>query len=80
MSRGLANLRNTPAALATLKDETKTAFLTEFGIFKPSEINARYNVLVERYNMWRNIEFNSLIGLVQRSVFPRSINELCKTI
>jgi len=72
--RGLPNLRTTAEALKVLKDETRSGFLTEQGVFKKSELELRYEVLAERYNTLREIEFETLLGMVNQSVLPSAID------
>lgn len=71
--RGLPNLRTTPDALEVLKDESKTSFLERLGVLNRNEIKMRYNVLLERYITHREIEFNSLKGLIERYVIPSAV-------
>ena len=68
--RGLPNLRTTADALPVLKDEKASAFLVNQGIFTRDELTTRYNVLTERYNTLREIEFNTLISMVHQNVLP----------
>ena len=72
--RGLPNLRTTADALAVLKDPKSTAFLTEMGVFKGTELETRYNVAVENYNMYREIEFETQINLVNQFVLPTGLD------
>ncbi|SMF22629.1 glutamine synthetase III [Pseudobacteriovorax antillogorgiicola] len=70
-SRGLPNLKNTPEALQTLLDEKTRKLLIDHEIFgSGEELDARYNVLIERYNMLKMIEFQSLENLVATHVIP----------
>lgn len=69
-SRGLGNFKTTPEALKAFKDEKQTKFLVDMGIFKPSEIMTRYNVMLERYIKVRDIEFKTLISMIEQSVMP----------
>jgi glutamine synthetase len=84
-SRGLSNLRTTADALSVLKDETKTKFLTESGIYRSSELKTRYNVLVERYITHREIEFNVQTEMVEQNIIPavvsykRELTDVVKT-
>jgi glutamine synthetase len=71
--RGLPNLRTTADALTVLKDESQTAFMTNAGIYRKSELETRYNVLVERYNTLREIEFRVMGGMIEKSVIPCAV-------
>jgi glutamine synthetase len=68
--RGLPNLRTTADALAVLADKKETNFISEMNIYNAAELETRHNVLLERYNTLREIEFSTLIGLVNQNVFP----------
>lgn len=71
--RGLPNLKTTADALPVLLDTEQTKYLVESKIFKQTELDMRYNVLVERYNTLREIEFTTLVGLVEKNVLPCSL-------
>lgn len=71
--RGLGNHRTLPEAIAAFKDETKTMFLTKTGVYKPSEIQTRYNILLERYVKCREIEFKTLRSMILKQVLPVAI-------
>ena len=77
--RGLPNLPTTADALCVLKDANAMSFLTETGIFRPTELQTRYNVLLERFVMLRMIEFSTLCDLVFQKVIPAGI-EYKKTL
>ena len=72
--RGLPNLKTTADALPMFIDEKATAFLTEKSVFTKDELETRYNVLVERYNTLRTIEFETLITMVHQNVLPSVID------
>lgn len=68
--RGLLNLKTTADALPLFEDEKKTSFLTTQNIFTKDELDTRFHVLIERYNTLREIEFETLIQLVNQHVLP----------
>lgn len=68
--RGLLNLKTTPDALPLFADAKRTHFLTEQKIFTKDELETRFNVLIERYNTLREIEFHTLIQMVHQNVLP----------
>jgi glutamine synthetase len=81
--RGLPNLRTSADALAVMNDKEANAFLGKLGVFKESEVETRFNVRVERYNKHRMIEFNSLLSIIHKDIFPATIaykNNIAKTI
>ncbi len=71
--RGLPNLRTTPEAIKTLKDKNAYSFLLRNGIFHESEIDTRYNILIERYIKIREIEFETLIDMIHQFVIPSGL-------
>jgi glutamine synthetase len=69
--RGLPNLKSTPEALIVLLDEKNRSMLVEQGIFNaPDEVEARYNVLIEQYNLRRMIELQVQEDLVSSQIIP----------
>lgn len=81
--RGLPNYKTSADALPLLKDEKATAFLTNQKIYTQTELIMRHNVLVERYNTQRSIEFTTLVSMVNQYVFPAVVkykNELSQCV
>lgn len=72
-NRGLPNLRTTPEALGVLAKKDRISFLTEMGVFKSEELETRYNVLLEKYVLAREIEFLTQVDLVNQYVLPSAI-------
>ncbi len=68
--RGLPNLRTTADALPLFNDDKETAFLIRQKIFTADELHTRFHVLIERYNTVREIEFKTLIEMVNQHVLP----------
>ncbi len=71
--RGLPNLRTTPEALKSMQDKETYSFLVRNGIFKESEIETRYNVLLERYIKIREIEIETMIDMIHQFVIPSGL-------
>ena len=71
--RGLPNYRTTADALDCLIDKSQTSFLTEQGIFKQTELDLRYNVQLERYILLREIEFKSLVDIINKDVIACAV-------
>ncbi len=71
--RGLPNFKSTPEALKVYLNSGKTAFLTESNIFRQSELAMRFNAACERYITLREIEFRTLISLVNQTVIPAAL-------
>lgn len=81
--RGLPNLKTSADALKVMKDKKANEFLMKQGIFSESELETRYNVRVERYCKHREIEFYTLINMVNKDILPASIkykNEVAESI
>lgn len=77
--RGLPNLKNTPAAIKVLKDPKVQAVLTRNGIHSPEEIEARYNVRLERYLKVRMIELETMLELISSEVVPAAMAQIQAT-
>lgn len=71
--RGLPNLRTTADALKIMANDKSNEFLTKLGVYTPSELETRYNVRVERYVKHRQIEFNTLVNMVNKDILPAAI-------
>lgn len=72
--RGLPNLKTTADALPMFMDSKATAFLKDQKIFTTDELETRYHVLIERYNTIREIEFDTLIQMVNQHVIPAIVH------
>jgi glutamine synthetase len=68
--RGLPNDRDTPAALRVLDEPETRAFLEARGVFKPHELKARYNVVVEQYVKILEIEAVQMLRMAKTGVLP----------
>lgn len=68
--RGLPNLKNSAEALLVFADKAEMKFLVDQGIYRESELETRYNVLLERYCKLREIEFNTLVEMVHQQIVP----------
>jgi len=68
--RGLPNLRTTADALPIFLDKKTTQFLIDQKIYTQDELETRFHVLIERFNAVREIEFRTLIELVNQHVIP----------
>lgn len=71
--RGLPNLRTSADALRVTATGDRSAFLTKLGVYTQNELETRYNVRVERYVKHREIEFNTLINMINKDVLPAAI-------
>ncbi len=69
-SRGLANLRNTPAALRAMVEPKAIELFTKHRVFSEAEIRSRYEILLENYCKTLNIEALTMIDMVNKYVLP----------
>jgi glutamine synthetase len=75
--RGLPNLKNTPEALTALKDAKTRKMLVERCIFNSEEeLESRYNVLIEKYNMLKLIELETQEDIVSSQIIPAATQHL----
>jgi glutamine synthetase len=72
--RGLPNLKTSAEALRVIADKKANQFLTDLGIYTEAELETRYNVRVERYNKYREIEFRTLINMIHKDILPTAID------
>ena len=68
--RGLPNTISTPAALLALTSESAKTLLSEYGIFQPHEVDARYTILLEQYNRMLDIEAVQMIRMAKTGILP----------
>ena len=80
--RGLANLKNTAAALPNYILPKNVALLTAHGIYTEAELMARHEIHMEKYVKVLHIEASTLIDMVQHGVLNAAsgyISTLCET-
>ncbi|MGF1533059.1 MAG: glutamine synthetase III [Bernardetiaceae bacterium] len=71
--RGLSNLRTTPEALEVYGRPEVLEFFEKLGIFTPSELKARQEILLEGYILQTQIESRSLCDLAQNHIVPAAV-------
>jgi glutamine synthetase len=71
--RGLPNIRTTPDALAAIKETKNKSMLSALGVHRGEEVEARYNVKLERYIKVRMIELETLQEMLSNEVFPAAV-------
>ena len=74
--RGLPNLRTTPDALKPIKEKAAKDMLAAVGVHRGEEVEARYNVKLERYIKVRMIELETLHEMISNEVYPAAIAHL----
>lgn len=68
--RGLANNRNTAEALPCLVDQKSIDLFEEFGVMTKPEIEARYEIKLDKYIKLLNIEARVMIRMARRTYLP----------
>ncbi len=68
--RGLYNLRSTPDALPVFVAEKNVNLFVGNGIYTESEINSRYEILLENYSKTIHIEAKTLTDMVNHQFMP----------
>jgi glutamine synthetase len=71
--RGLLNLRRTPEALAQMMTRQSRELFSSLGILSKEELEARYNVRVERYIKDMLIELHTLEQIAHTQVLPAAL-------
>jgi glutamine synthetase len=74
--RGLLNLRRTPEALAQMITPQSRKLFTTLGVLSKEELDARYNVRVERYAKDMLIELHTLEQIAQTQVLSAAMSQL----
>ncbi len=70
--RGLSNYKTTADALPAYVEEKNIDMFTRLGIFSESEIESRYEILLEGYCKTINIEALTLIDIVRKDICASS--------
>ncbi len=73
--RGLPNHTTTPTALTAITSESSKALLARYGILQPHELDARYTVLLEKYNCMLDIEAVQMIRMAKTGVLPAAYSQ-----
>jgi len=81
--RGLLNLKTTVEALPSFIQQKNIDLFEKHNVLSESEINSRYEILLESYCKTIHIEALTMIDMVKKEVIPASIgyqNELAQLI
>ena len=81
--RGLSNLRATPEAIKEFTSKKAIELFSRHGVFSASEINSRYEIIIETYVKTIRIEALTMLDIVRGSIFGAVIecqNALAKLI
>ncbi|MEN6461174.1 MAG: glutamine synthetase III [Syntrophomonas sp.] len=76
--RGLPNIGNTVLAIKELRSEKNKAVLSEMGVLTETEIESRYEILLEHYSKTINIEALTMIDIIERSLLPATLSYALK--
>ncbi len=68
--RGLLNLRTTPDAMPCLLDPKNVEMLTAHKVFSRSELESRYEIILENYCKSVNIEALTMIDMARKEILP----------
>ncbi len=68
--RGLLNLASAPEAYDTFTLEKNIELFSKFGIYSPTEVHSRYEILNEEYSKTIHIEALTMIDMINRQVLP----------
>lgn len=68
--RGLPNIKNAVDSLRTLKDKEVAALFERHHVLSEEELDARYEIFVERYAKEINIEANIALQMAKRKILP----------
>ena len=71
--RGLPNLKTTPDALPAIIDEKVFALLGKYNVLSQREVESRYSVYAEQYNMTINVESNLMVEMATTTIYPAAI-------
>ena len=76
--RGLPNIGNTVLAIDELKKEKNAAVFEKHGVLNHTEIESRYEILLEKYSKTINIEALTAIDMVNRELLPAALTFVTK--
>ena len=68
--RGLPNLKSTPEVLPAFKSEKSVSLFTKHGVYSETEIDSRYEILLENYCKTLHIETLTLQDMVSKQFLP----------
>ena len=80
--RGLSNIKNTVDAIQCLKDDKLVDMLIDLGVYSKSEIESRYEVLLEAYCKTIQVEALTALKMAKNEIFPavlKYLNSICET-
>jgi len=76
--RGLPNIGNTVHAIKEIKSEKNKAVFEQMGVLTETEIESRYEILLENYSKTINVEALTLIDMIERQLLPSTFGYALK--
>jgi Uncharacterized protein related to glutamine synthetase len=71
--RGLPNIQNTVLAIKELKTEKSKELFEKTGVLTETEIESRYEILLDAYAKTVNVEALTLIDIIERQLLPATL-------
>lgn len=71
--RGLPNIQNTVLAIKELQSEKTKALFKQTGVLTETEIESRYEILLDAYAKTINVEALTLIDIIERQLLPATL-------
>jgi glutamine synthetase len=75
-ARGLLNLRTTPDALPQMISDTTVTTFSNYGVLNERELHSRYDVLLEQYIVFVNIEAETTADIARTMLLPAALRYL----
>jgi len=76
--RGLPNIENTVLAIKQLKSAKSIAVFEHMGVLTETEIDSRYEILLDHYSKTINVEALTLIDMIDRQLLPATLGYALK--
>lgn len=76
--RGLPNIGNTVLAIKELKSEKNKALFEKTGVLTDTEIDSRYEILLDHYSKTINVEALTLADMTERNLLPATLGYALK--
>ncbi|MEX2253001.1 MAG: glutamine synthetase III [Thermoleophilaceae bacterium] len=74
--RGLKNLRTSPDAFGEVVADTTIAAFGDYDVLSERELESRYEVWVEQYATWANIEAETAASIARTMLLPAALRQL----
>ncbi len=71
--RGLLNLKTTPEALPAFVADKNIALFEKYGIFTKTEMQSRYESMMENYSKVRHIEALTMLNMARKDIMPAAV-------